>query len=164
MGRDRRTVAQLVTTSWGWSLVALFLCLSLAMGVYWNHPFYERKTSEDMTAWQEFLPLILGGVLWTLLVSVIVLCAAAHGRKHGLSVGDLRHVRLANWACLALSAVFASMLPGAIGAGIATFINSCLLVLCLVYVAIATALRVPIRSDTVVCTCGVVLSIVLCWV
>ena len=157
------TIAQLVTSTWGWLLVALFLCLTLAMGVYWHHPFYESVGGELSTL-QEFLPLLMAGILWTLMVAVVVLLAVRRGRRHKLESGDLSHLKVANWCFLALSAVFSLFMPGAIGAGLATFVNSCLLIMCLVYVAVTIGVTGRVEPADVFCTCGVVLSIVVCWI
>jgi hypothetical protein len=133
------------------------------MAVYLNHPFYEGRKPEDMTPFQESLPVIGAGILWALLVCVIVLLAVAYGRRHGPLVGDLRDVKIATWVCFALSVAIAAALPGAAGAVICTFINACLLMMCLVYVGIGLGLGVTIGADALLCTCGIVMSIGVCW-
>ena len=159
----RPTIARLVTTTWGWSLVALFLCVTLAMGVYSSHPFY-KAGEREMTPLQEFLPLLLAGLLWSVLVALIVLQAVLRGRKHKLDAGDLSHVKIAHWFLFVLSAVFTLLLPGAIGASIATFVNACLLIMCLIYIAITAGIAKRIERNALLCTCGVVLSTAACWI
>jgi hypothetical protein len=155
-------IASLVTTTWGWSLTALFFFVVLAMGIYWHLPFYDSPPP-DITRFQEFLPLIAAGCLWLLAVAVIVRKAVSYGRSRNLTEGDFSHVVTANWVILFLAAANTVAFKNVIGTSIATFANGCLLVFCLIYLVIARGLRVKISYDAHLSTAAVLLAIVYSW-
>jgi len=130
-----RTLSELVTASWGWSLIALFATLVGAAGVYWNHPFYAGGKHE-YTWFQEFLPLICAGAVWLVLVVLIAVSASRYRRSRSLPVGDVQELKVADLFLTFLALFFTLPGLGLGGKGIATFINLCLLVLCLLHLSI----------------------------
>jgi hypothetical protein len=160
--RQATNIASLVTTTWGWSLTALFFFVVLAMGIYWHHPFYDSP-SPDITRFQEFLPLIAAACLWLLAVAFIVHKAVSYGRRKNLTEGDFSHVVTANWVIFFLAAANTIAFKNVIGAFIAIFANGCLLVFCLIYLVIAQGLRVEISYDAYLSTAAVLLAIVYSW-
>lgn len=77
-----RSLAQLVTTSFGWALVALFACWVFALGIYEYHPLYGKTYYSGTTLRQDFMPLILAGVLWVIIIAVIVICSIRYARRN----------------------------------------------------------------------------------
>ena len=130
-----RTLSELVTASWGWSLIALFATLVGAAGVYWNHPFYAGGKHE-YTWFQEFLPLICAGAVCLVLVVLIAVSASRYRRSRSLPVGDVQELKVADLFLTFLALFFTLPGLGLGGKGIATFINLCLLVLCLLHLSI----------------------------
>ncbi len=139
---ERKGIAGLVTTAWGWALASLAASMLPAFAVYWYHPFYNTP-GVKMTRFQEFLPLIGAGALWLLLVVVIVAAAVRRGRRQGVTEPDQSElIRADAWLTL-LSALVALGGRQAGGTAIATFIGFCLFVFALLYLAVALGLRLP---------------------
>ena len=162
--QHRKSIAQLVTTTWGWSLVGLFAALVLAYGILWSHPFYQETRHIDRTDMQNAIPFLVGAAFWVLWVAASTLVAVFQGRRYCLAEGSLSHVRIASRFLLLIAAVISIFLGSTLGAVLATIINSFLLLLCLIYVSISVSLSVKGQREAWLHTAGIAASIVRCWV
>ena len=156
-------MARLVITAWGWSLTALAFFIVLAFGVYWHHPFYDCPRTNG-TPIQESLPLIVAGSLWISSVVIIVCKAISYGRSKNLTEGNFLYVTIANWILCVIATANTIGFQNVIGASIATFVNGCLLVLCIIYLAIARGVGARVPLNAYFSTVGVLLAIAASWI
>ena len=140
------SLTQLVIRAWGWATLALMACgfvITCAVHAYQHDHI---KPTRQLTLTEEFLPLIVAGAVWLVVVAAIVLGSVWHARGRGIQRGDLLPLDIISGFLGALSVGLVIWLHGhgTIMSGILTFVDGCLLVFCLMYIAIACGVRVPI--------------------
>ena len=143
----RKNLGDVIKTAWGLAVLSLIACLVLvAGGLYWLHPFY-LEPGRTLTPWERFLPLILAGVVWVVSVVVIVLRAIAYARRHGLRGGGADKMTLASFFFGLLAVLFLAT-EDLSGTWVVAFLDGGLLVLCLMYVAIAKGAGAEVPRTT----------------
>lgn len=140
------SLTQLVIRAWGWATLALLASVSvIGVGVFaYLHDYV--KPTRKLTPTEELLPLIVAGVVWFVLVTAIVLACIWWGRRKDIQRGDLLPLDIVSgfFGVLSVGLVIWLHGHGTIMSGILTFVDGCLLVFCLMYIAIACGVRVPI--------------------
>ena len=104
----RKSLVQLVVASIGWALVGLFAAVVFMGGIYEYHPLYQDPDSL-LTTLQEFMPLILAGIFWVVIVAVIIARSIRYkrsGRLYSLEIRSLAQLITTSvgWALVGLLA------------------------------------------------------------